>query len=140
MDMRIRRPSPAMIVALGALLVALSGTAMAAGIVPLAKRALIADNAKKLQGKTSAQLTVPVAGRVALRTAAWSLNPGGSSDFAAACNPGEKVVGGGYDHSSGDVLSLDNRPAADGSGWKVSLESLSPTNATAGTIYAICVS
>lgn len=138
--MRIRRPSPALVVAFAALFVALSGTAVAAGIVPLAKRALVADNAKKLQGKTSAQLAVPVAGRVALRTAAWSLTPTGSGDFTAACSAGEKVVGGGYDHSSGDVFALDDRPTADGRAWKVSLESLSPTTGTAGSIYAICVS
>jgi len=45
-----------MIVALLALFVALSGTAVAAGIVPLAKRALVADNAKKLNGATLKQV------------------------------------------------------------------------------------
>ena len=53
---RIRLPGPAMIVALLALFVALSGTAVAAGIVPLAKRALVADNAKKLNGATLKQV------------------------------------------------------------------------------------
>ena len=37
---KLRKPSPAMIIALVALFVALSGSAVAAGIVPLAKRAL----------------------------------------------------------------------------------------------------
>ncbi|MGE5273793.1 MAG: hypothetical protein ACM3QU_08550 [Verrucomicrobiota bacterium] len=45
-----------MVLALLALFVALSGTAVAAGVVPLAKRALVADNAKTLQGKTAAAL------------------------------------------------------------------------------------
>ena len=45
---RKRLPSPALVIAVLALFVALSGTAVAAGIVPLAKRALVADNAKKL--------------------------------------------------------------------------------------------
>jgi hypothetical protein len=49
-------PSPAMAVAMLALLVALSGTAVAAGVVPLAKRALTADNAKKLGGQSAAQV------------------------------------------------------------------------------------
>ena len=53
---RIPRPSPALVLAVVALFVALSGTAVAAGVVPLAKRALVADNAKKLQGKTTAQI------------------------------------------------------------------------------------
>jgi hypothetical protein len=43
---KLRKPSPAMIIALVALFVALSGSAVAAGIVPLAKRALQADNAR----------------------------------------------------------------------------------------------
>jgi hypothetical protein len=51
---RIRRPSPALVVAMLALLVSLSGTAVAAGVVPLAKRALTADNAKKLGGQSAA--------------------------------------------------------------------------------------
>ncbi len=49
----VRLPSPAMVVAMLALLVALSGTAVAAGIVPKAKVAL---NSLKLQGKTAVQV------------------------------------------------------------------------------------
>jgi hypothetical protein len=48
---RVRLPSPALAVAVAALAVALGGTAVAAGVVPLAKRAYVADNAKKLGGK-----------------------------------------------------------------------------------------
>jgi hypothetical protein len=53
---RIPRPSPALVVASIALAVSLSGTAVAAGVVPLAKRALSADNAKKLGGQSAAQV------------------------------------------------------------------------------------
>lgn len=53
---QVRRPSPAFVLALIALLVSLSGTAVAAGVVPLAKRALTADNAKKLGNQTPAQV------------------------------------------------------------------------------------
>ena len=51
-----KRPSPALVVAVLALFVSLSGTAVAAGVVPLAKRALSADNAKKLEGQTAAAI------------------------------------------------------------------------------------
>jgi hypothetical protein len=53
----IKRPSPALVVAIIALFVALGGTAGAvvAAAVPLAKRALVADNAKKLGGQTGQQ-------------------------------------------------------------------------------------
>ena len=56
-----RVPSPALVIALAALFVSLGGTAVAAGVVPLAKRALVADNAKKLGGQTPAQLTAAAA-------------------------------------------------------------------------------
>ena len=54
--LRLRTPSPALVVAVIALFVALSGTAVAAGVVPMAKRALFANNAGKLQGKSARQL------------------------------------------------------------------------------------
>ena len=141
---RFSRPSPAMVVALLALLVALSGTAVAAGVVPLAKRALVADNARKLQGKNPAQVAalapVPsVAGSVTVRSSGWSLAPAATTDAAAACSTGEKAIGGGFDHGSGDVLALDTRPASGGAGWAVTLTNLSPTKAAAGNVYAACV-
>jgi hypothetical protein len=64
----IPRPSPAFVVALCALFVALSGSAVAAGIVPLAKHAHTADsatvagNARHLGGKTPAQLAATMRG------------------------------------------------------------------------------
>ena len=73
----IRLPSPAMVVAMLALLVALSGTAVAAGIVPKAKVAL---NSLKLQGKTAAQ--VAALAPAPTTSAAWSrsrLRPGRSA-------------------------------------------------------------
>ena len=59
---RLRLPSPAMCVALLALVIASTGTAIAADVVPLAKRALTADkakvatNAQKLNGRTATQI------------------------------------------------------------------------------------
>jgi len=55
---RFRHPSPAFVVAMIALFVALGGTAGAVvtAAVPLAKRALVADNAKKVGGLTATQL------------------------------------------------------------------------------------
>ena len=64
----MKRSSPALVVAMAALFVALGGTAGAVvtAAVPLAKRALVADNAKKLNGVTASQLGA-VAVQVALR-------------------------------------------------------------------------
>jgi len=78
---RIPHPSPALVVALLALFVALSGTAVAAGIVP---RARLADNATKLQGKTPAQVAAlapaptSLAGYVTVKSASWTLAPSAS--------------------------------------------------------------
>ena len=49
---KLRRPSPALVVASLALFVSLTGTAVSSGIVPLAKRARVADNANRLGSKT----------------------------------------------------------------------------------------
>ena len=67
MHRKLRLPSPAMAVALAALFVALSGTAVAAGVPALAKRALVADNAKKLGGKTPALCWRPRSRRLTRR-------------------------------------------------------------------------
>ena len=55
---RFKRPSAAFVVAMIALFVALGGTAGAVvtAAVPLAKRALVSDNAKKLNGLTAVQV------------------------------------------------------------------------------------
>ena len=69
---RIRKPSPAMVVAVAALFVALSGSAVAAGIVPLAKRALTADNARHAVAADNAKhaLAADSAKKVGTQTAA----------------------------------------------------------------------
>jgi hypothetical protein len=139
---RIPHPSPALVVALLALFVALSGTAVAAGIVPRAK---LADNATKLQGKTPAQVAAlaaapsSLAGYVTVKSAAWTLAASASGDFSAACDPGQKAVGGGYDNPQGDALSLDTRPTPDGTGWRVYLLNLSSTDGASGSVYAVCL-
>ncbi len=43
--------------------VSLTGTAVAAGVVPLAKRALTADNAKRLGGQSAAQVVAAASAR-----------------------------------------------------------------------------
>jgi hypothetical protein len=140
----LRVPSPAFTVALVALFVALSGTAVAAGVVPLAKRALVADNAKKLGGKTRSQVAATpgpassIAGLVSVRSAPWSLAADGASDFSVSCSAGEKALAGGYDNPVGTALAIDTRPASDDSGWKLFLGNLSSTAAASGTLYAVC--
>jgi len=149
---KAKRPSPALVVATVALFVALGGTAgaVASQAVPLAKRALVADNAKKLGGQTSqqiaeqaAQLPGPAssaAGLVSIKTATWSLGPSGNADFTVTCDAGLKAVGGGWDDPQGWAHAWDDRPTADGSGWRVYVSV--PSNAPGGQsggLYAVCI-
>lgn len=160
--MRSRLPSPAMVVALAALLVALSGTAVAAGVVPLAKRALVADNAKKLGGRTPAQVVgtpgpatvlngktaeqvaaMPgpassIAGALVIKTSPAAIAAGELVEVSIACDPGQKVVSGGFDAPPDRLLfAFDTRPSADGGGWRLRLSNGADEVVTA-TLYAIC--
>jgi hypothetical protein len=158
MNGRMKRPSPAFVVAMVALFVALGGTAGAVvtAAVPLAKRALVADNAKKLEGQSLAQLTAKTAqavqaaasapgpastasGLVTIKTAPWSLGGGQGNDFAATCDAGQKVIAGGYDNPSGDALALDTRPGTDGASWRVFILNLSPSAGASGSVFATCL-
>lgn len=150
------RPSPALVIAVLALFISLSGTAVAAGVVPLAKRALSADKAKQadnarlLGGKGAAAIIAKAAqspgpassaaGLVSVKTAPWSLPPAGDNDFAVVCDAGQKAIAGGWEDPNGYSHSWDSRPTADGSGWRVYVST--GENAPAqqsGTLYAVCL-
>lgn len=134
-----------MVVALVALFTALSGTAVAAGVVPLAKRALVAENAKKVQGRTPAQLSAmpspsrSAASLASVNSAPWSLGPDTGQDFAVRCDPGQKAVGGGFDRASGVPFAVDTRPSGDGQSWRIVLLNLSDTTPASGRVYAVCL-
>jgi hypothetical protein len=161
---RISCPSPAMVVAVAALFIALSGTAWAVGnaVVPLARRALNADNAKKLGGKTAAQVAaipgpaatlggktadqiaaIPgpasaVASLVSIKSVAWSLNPGQQGPFTAACNAGQKATGGGFDNPNGSAVAFESKPGTDGASWSVYELNVSSSAPASGSVYVVC--
>ena len=154
-----RHLSPALVVSLIALFVALSGTAVAAGIVPLATRALtadrakqaaVADVAKKLGPQAAAamaqqagQLPGPAstaAGLVSTKTTGFSLALKQQSMFTVACGSGEKALSGGFSYdSSALVLPVDSLPTGDGSGWQIYLANMSDNAGASGTVYAVCL-
>jgi hypothetical protein len=137
---RFRLPSPATAIATIALFVALSGTAVAAGIVPKAKFAL---NAGKLQGQTAAQVAaVPspassAASLVTTKTSSFSITSQNGSVVTVACDSGQKAIGGGYT-SSQAVLQGDHSPSSDGGSWQSLLINVDNTTAS-GTAYAVCL-
>jgi hypothetical protein len=150
-----RLPSPAVVIAVVALFVSLGGTAVAATVVPLAKRALsadkarVSDNAKKLGGKSAAQLTSEAAakagpassasGLMTVRTSAVNLSAGQVAPATVACAAGEKASGGGFVVGSGVPLMIASGPNGDGSGWTVSLLNLSDSEGASGTAQVICM-
>jgi len=160
--LRMTRPSPAFVVAMVALFVALGGTAGAVvnAAVPLAKRALVADNAKKVGGLTAAQLGTAAAqagAKVALgespagprpastaaslitvKQAPFVLGAGAQGSFTATCDAGQKAIGGGYVNPVGTAFSVDTAPTSDGSGWTIYLLA-TDSSAAGGVVEAICL-
>ena len=155
---RIKRLSPALVVGMIALFVALGGTAGASeqAAVPLAKRALVADNAKKLGGLTAAQVAAvgakaalavspegarpasSAAGLVVIKTQAAGQVPAGTSlpTFGATCDAGSKVIGGGMS-SDGAIVTFDSYPRGDAA-WEVVVGNFGSAAANV-SVYAICL-
>jgi hypothetical protein len=152
--LRLKRPSPAFAVAMVALFVALGGTAGAVvtASVPLAKRALVADNAKKLGGQSSAQIVsqaaqqasqVPgpassAAGIVTVKTQSLGqLGPDQGRLVTISCDAGGKILGGGFS-SEGPVYNFDSYPSGTGT-WSlylVNADEAAPHNVT---LYGTCI-
>lgn len=145
---RLSPPSPAMVVALVALFFSLGGVAVATtAIVPLAKRALTADNAKKLEKQTLAQVVATpgpassAAGLIGVKTRDATLAAGAEGFFDTSCDSGQRAVNGGLEWVSGNGnwWWSDSIPTADGMGWRIWLDSDS-SSPTVFKLYAICVS
>ena len=158
---KLRFPGPAMVVALVALFVALSGTAVAAGVPALAKRALVADNAKKLNGQTSAQLLSsakrqadasataaaqqpgPASSAVGLVSVTTAVGPalpaGGGASYSISCAAGQKVISAGYSSPPGNLAFqvVQSNPTSDTT-WTIGLANLSDSPA-AVSLYAVCI-
>jgi hypothetical protein len=141
---KLRLPSPALVVAVIALFVALGGTAVAAGVVPLAKRAMVADNAKKLGGRTTAQIgqtpgpASTASSLISVKSAPFSLPASGEGPVTVTCDPGQKALAGGFTTQQ-FVLSADSAPTVDGGGWSTYLINFSDTQGASGTVFATCL-
>ncbi len=155
----MKRPTPAFVIAMIALFVALGGTAGAVvtAAVPLAKRALVADNAKKLNGVTAGQLggaavqlalkqspagprpASTAASLIAVKSAPFALTADGQAAFTATCDSGQKAISGGYTNPVGVAVSFDTGPTSDGSGWSIYLVEASGTSAAAGLVQVVCL-
>ena len=147
------RPSPALVIAVLALFFALGGAAGAAvtAAVPLAKRALTADNAKKLNGFNATQIAIAgaragaeipgpattAASLVSVKTTTTSMAAGAEGEFTIACDANQRVAGGGF-ASDGGVFNLDSHPS-NASTWRLYLVNGSETEGAAVTLFATCI-
>lgn len=156
---RFRRPSPAFVLALIALFVALEGSAIAIAIVPRAKfadKAGVAANALKLSGKTAAQIvaSVPkppepppptppltsVASFTTVKSAPFTINPQSEQNVTATCDAGQKAIGGGFSNPSNAlVIEAGSSPTADGTGWVEDLINLSTSTTGTGAAIVTCI-
>jgi hypothetical protein len=138
---KIRRPSPSLVVAVIALFVGLSGTAVAAS--PIVKRALYAENAGKLQKRTVVQLaSMPspastAAGLLTTKTASDTIGANAGREYVISCDGGKKIVSGGFS-SSGNVWAADSRPTSDTT-WSMYLANFNENASASVTLHAICL-
>ncbi len=123
MRKRFSRPSPSFGLSLLALFISLSGTAVAAGVVPLAKHALVADNAKKLQGRTQAEVVAAASAHSQLADDANLLQGKSLNDVASMAQT--KSVSGFFSLKQGNF----SIPTAPGQGTARTLELTLPCDA-----------
>ena len=162
---RMKRPSPAMIVALVALFAALSGTAVAAG-TGLITGAQIKDHSiglndiapqavAKLRGHAGARGPVGPIGPTGAQGLAGGFDPSkisyvqgpatdlppngaaGVQTLTATCPAGTKVVGGGGFPSI--ALEGASLPSPDGSGWSIIVINDTTVDIPNAAAFAVCV-
>jgi hypothetical protein len=151
-----KRPSVAFVVAMLALFVALGGTAGAVvtAAVPLAKRALVADNAKKVNGLTAVQIAAAgaragaalaaknpptsAAALVTRKTSTATIAAGGGQAYTIACDAGQKVLGGGFSSDGPLVVAVASGPTDDAT-WSLGLLNLDDSAGHNITLYATCI-
>lgn len=146
--MKLRRPTPALVVALVALFMSLSGTALAAGVMPLAKRALFAYNAGQLQGKSAKQIAAipgPASSATVLVSRlfpAFTLAPGEKRTFTAHCPLEERAIGGGWETQSTPkdaVVAASSRTTDGETAWTLLLMNLSKSTSATGLLEVLCL-
>ena len=157
MNGRLKLPCPAFAISGLALVVALSGTAVAAGIVANARHAIKADlaaralNADKVQGRTAVQIATAgaqagaqlpgpastAAGLLTVKTQSAAQIPAKSTaTYSVACDSGAKIMAAGF-ASPGPVRSFDSYPSSDTT-WTLELAN-DDTSPAVLTLYATCL-
>lgn len=144
----IRRPSPALVVAVIALFIALTSTAVAQG--PVVRRALFANNAGKLQGSTRAQViaqavrAVPTPQVTTVRGLVTSVNreffalPGSGTTETVACSSGRAISLYWTTTGNGAAVPTNITPVSESS-WRVIVSNLRTDGPAQGTLTLVCI-
>ena len=143
----LRRPSPAMVVAAIALFISLTSTAVAAR--PVA-RALFANNAGKLQGKTRAQVVADavaavrppavttVRGLVSSASREFLALPGSGTTETVTCTSGRAISVYWTTTGDGAAVPTNITPTSE-SAWRVIVTNLRTDGPARGTITLVCL-
>ena len=136
-----------MVVALIALFVSLSGTAVAAK--PVA-RALFANNAGKLQGRTRAQVVAQAAaaarptpvtsvrGLVSVVNREFFALPGSGTTETVSCTSGRAISSYWTTVGDGEGVPINITPTSESS-WRFVMKNLRPDGPARGTISLVCL-
>ena len=161
---RLRAPSPALVISLTALFISLSGTAVAAGVVPMAKQALFAKNAGKLQGKSARQVAAIPGPATYLRGMSpddiaampsptnsvsqligevrerFTLRPGEERNVTAHCPEGTRAISGWAKAiERGPVATINSFPGELEHEWTVDVINSSDSEDATVDVGAICL-
>ena len=138
---KLRRPSPALVVAALALFIALGGTAFAAE--KIVARAKFALNAGKLQGKTAAQVAAMArptpAPQLSFSTAQQEFRIGveGRATMNVSCGS-RRAIGGAWNTSGESIISVTQHYGLDASTWRFEIVNQRGDGPAVGNVIAIC--
>jgi hypothetical protein len=138
------RPSPAIVVAIVALVAVLAGTALAGPGASTSAKAITKSKVKKIantQATKAVQSIFPITsadlGTINTRTATASINGGATGEATANCQAGEKVISGGSRGPSTFPVVLESHKQ--GEGWRVRAFNNTADNNQTLTVEAYCL-
>jgi len=130
---RLRAPSPALVVSLVALFVALGGTAYAATSLP---KNSVGTTQIKNNAVTSKKIAKGAIGLQTVMSSPVNLGSNQQNGATATCPAGKKALSGGWDSVGGTFEVKRSEPTSSNTGWQVIVDN-NPI-ATTLTVFAVC--
>jgi hypothetical protein len=133
MKRRLRAPSPAFVISLVALFVALGGTTYAATSLP---KNSVGTKQIKNNAVTSKKIARGAIGLQTVKSSQVNIGPDQQNGASANCPAGTKALSGGWDSAGGNFEVRRSEPTSANAGWQVIVVNNSLT--TLLTVYAVC--